>query len=544
MKNKKTLFVSAFIITAMLTGKTNALAEEGWTRSDGDWRYLDSNNTAVSDTWKQSNDSWYYLDVNGRILKQTLLDRNGSVYYLDESGKKVVNNWVYLEQETDGHQTGWYYFDAGGKALKKSDSTVKKKVGEFYYAFGEDGHMLTGWIDQDGQELSDDENVIEEGIYYADEKGRLMAGKWLNYSALQETRNLLESKITERNYDEYGEIWFYFDETCKKVKSNNDVLRQKVIDGETYGFDENGVMNTWWGGIASISNADKSNPTTEKPTKYFSGYDGGKLFKNTWFWMFPSEGLDEVEYDQGECSWWYTNEKGEAYQNKIKTINGREYAFDGLGRMKTGFVLFNGRSEYVAQYDVNTWSSKDFAEGNIYGIEKADLYLFSPDEINDGSMQMGREIKVELDDGIFTFGFASNGKAFGNRNQLQKKDNSYYINGLRLEGDENWGFGVVRSEYGDRETYQVVDQRGIVVKGKKKILTDKNGGYLLIIDNCFAAYVEDENKPRWRTGTEGTGYYRYDKSNKENPYEGGLIAGADLDVSTDQLPDELKLNFD
>ena len=59
-----------------------------------------------------------------------------------------------------------------------------------------------------------------------------------------------------------------------------------------------------------------------------------------------------------------------------------------------------------------------FIEGNIYGIEKADLYFLSPDELNDGSMQTGSELKVELDDGVHTFGFKSDGVAYGNRNRL------------------------------------------------------------------------------------------------------------------------------
>ena len=39
--------------------------------------------------------------------------------------------------------------------------------------------------------------------------------------------------------------------------------------------------------------------------------------------------------------------------------------------MQTGFVLFDGKSEFVARYEVDDWSSEDFIEGTIYGIEKA-----------------------------------------------------------------------------------------------------------------------------------------------------------------------------
>ena len=179
----------------------------------------------------------------------------------------------------------------------------------------------------------------------------------------------------------------------------------------------------------------------------------------------------------------------------------------------------------------------------IYGIEKSDLYLFSPDELNDGSMQIGEDIAVELEDGVFHFGFASNGKAFGNRNRLQKKEGMYYINGLRLEADEEYGYGVVKVEDGADTYYQVVDTRGKVIEGKKKIVKDKEGGYLLIIRNRLVAWCGDEDKPRWRKGEEGTGFYHYDRGNKEDHFAGGLIAAAGMEPNIDGLPEEERLNF-
>lgn len=74
----------------------------------------------------------------------------------------------------------------------------------------------------------------------------------------------------------------------------------------------------------------------------------------------------------------------------------------------------------------------------------------------------------------------------------------YYINGLRLEADEEYGYGVVKVEDGADTYYQVVDTRGKVIEGKKKIVKDKEGGYLLIIRNRLVAWCGDEDKPRWR----------------------------------------------
>ena len=66
-----------------------------------------------------------------------------------------------------------------------------------------------------------------------------------------------------------------------------------------------------------------------------------------------------------------------------------------------------------------------------------------------------------------SFWVCLNGKAFGNRNQLQKRDGMYYINGLRLEADEEYGYGVVKVENGADTYYQVVDTRGKVIEGKE-----------------------------------------------------------------------------
>ena len=228
------------------------------------------------------------------------------------------------------------------------------------------------------------------------------------------------------------------------------------------------------------------------------------------------------------------------YQNKIKNVNGRYYAFDGLGRMQTGFVLFDTRSTFVAQYDMDAWSSEDFIDGNIYGIEKADLYFFSPDELNDGSMQTGNELKIELEDGVYTFGFKSDGVAYGNRNRLKRVKDSYYINGLRLEADEEYGYGVVRE---NENSYRVVNTNGKTITGNKKVVKDKDGGWLIIINSRFAARVDDEFKPRWYKGEEGTGFYHYDSDNKEDRYEGGLIAGSHTEPLVDGLPEEERLNF-
>lgn len=526
----------------------DALAAEGWKIENNEWSYLDSDDHQVTNAWKKSKDSWYYLSSEGTILKNCIFSLGSTSYFVDEEGKMVQNTWIWIDESKDpegNFEEGWYYFGTDGKAYQRKNNSFKKKINGNTYIFHEDGRMMTGWFDENGNSVNDSDDPFVEGAYYSGEDGILYTDKWLDYGEIGNGvgGSELLSAITDRYYSDYEKMWIYFDGNSKKVYSKGENLRQRNIDGYTYGFDENGIMIPWWSKVATISNADKSNPTSSTSARYYSAYDGGRLLKNMWFWMYPSENLDETDYDDQECSWWHTDESGEVYRNRIRSISGKNYAFDGIGRMKTGFVLFDGKSEFVAQYDMDAWSSEDFINGSLYGIEKSDLYLFSPDELNDGSMQTGKEIKVELEDGVFTFGFSGNGKAYGNRNQLQRKDDRYYINGLKLEADEGYGYGVVEVRKNDETYYQVVDINGKIVKGDKKAVKDKDGGYLLIINDRFAAWVGDDEKPRWRNGADGTGFYHYDKNNKENPYEEGLIAGYDTEPSTDELPSEERLNF-
>lgn len=517
-------------------------AVEGWNSEGEEWKYLNEKNEPVKNVWRQSRDSLFYLGADGVMLKDCLVKQGNGLYYVDKAGARAENKWVLIQKDSgQGHEAGWYYFGGNGKAYRRTDSSYKRNVDGKTYIFDENGLLLTGWFDEDGRPLNEDENPLIRGLYYADEDGALKADSWLDYSEMDiEGLKDLSSNISGRDYSEYDRIWLYFNDHSKKVESDGSRMLQRNINGDTYGFDEYGIMLPWWTKVVSVSNADKSNPTSDVPAKFFAGYDGGKLLKNAWFWMCPAENLLAGDYDDGEYSWWHTDQNGEVYHNKIKKINNSYYAFDGLGRMQTGFVLFDNRSTFVAQYDSDAWSSSDFTEGNIYGDEKADLYFFSPDELNDGAMQTGHEVKIELEDGVHTFGFKNNGVAYGNKNRLNWVEDSFYINGLRLEADEEYGYGVVKD---GEDSCRVVNTSGKIVSGNKKVVKDKEGGWLIILNGRFAARVDDEYKPRWHNGGEGPGFYHFDPRNKEDKYAGGLIAGGTVATSFDGLSGEEKLNF-
>ena len=554
-KGIKQLAVFAILGVLSLSFPLTALALEGWNQQNGQWTYVERSGRLASKTFKMSKGFWYYLAEDGHMLKNCLFRVGNTAYCAGEDGKLRSNTWIYANSsvdQKDEFEEGWYYFGADLKGYRRRDNSFRKNINGKTYIFNEDGLMLTGWFDEGGNSLNDTVDPFVNALYYSRADGALLSEAWLDYGEIGDSTggSAYESVVANRNYAEYEKLWLYFGKDCRKLRSKGEKLYPAVIGGATYGFDENGIMLPWWSkvnvdpGTATDSDADRSNPTSDTSAKYFSGYDGGFLMKNTWLWMYPSENLDPDDFNGQESAWWRTNNKGEVFRNKIVNVGGRTYAFDGLGRMRSGLILFDGKSVFVAQYAPDAWSSQDFIDGNIYGVERADLYLFSPDELNDGSMQVGKEVQIELSDGVFTFGFAQNGKAYGNRNKLKRVGDSFYINGLKLKAEEGTGYGVVEVNQGsDFSYYQVVDEAGKIMTGGKTALKDEDGGYLIIVNSKFVAYAADAYKPKWRNGDYGTGFYHYDKDNKLDPYAEGLIAGYGSFPDPGELPPAQRLNF-
>lgn len=576
---KGAIFAAAVFLGLSGAGAISAFALPGWDKSDGEWRYYDEQGVPTMQGWRRSyNNRWFYLGTDGYIMKNRLLQDGDKSYFLGADGVMVRNQWVEVTRDnTDNEERlGWYYFQEDGSAARRKDHKFLYDINGKSYAFNENGVMLTGWLDGDGVKVTDTDEPFMDGIYLAEDDGSVRKNGWYLYGSTLKPfhgDSQEKSRLTERDYHEYKELWLYFDENGKKIHSNdNTKLLEKTIKDKTYGFDENGVMDPWWSPVATTNNVSRSNPVSDPSGKLFSEYDGGKLLKNQWLWMYPSENIDETDYKNVECSWFRSREDGRVVKNRIREINGRKYAFDGIGRMKVGFVLFNNKPDrehalddtrpsgpanpvtqeaedrgFVANYDVDEWDSRSFKNGDLYGIEKADLYFFSPDEFNDGSMQTGKELKMTLADGIHTFGFRDNGTAYGNRNRMEKVDGRYYINGLRLEAEPEFGSGVVdvKDRNNNHVSYRAVNTSGSVLNGAHRVLK-AGDGYLLIAANRVCGYVEDTDKaPRWNaSGAGGAGFYLYDEDSS-NHYGTNLFCTAAQDgYNISAMPEEMKINFD
>ena len=186
---KQTKLVAVLSTAALLAigASMTSFAAQGWAEEDGTWVYYDKNGDKVTESWKKSGDNWYWLDDNGEMATDLLVEDDDNFYYVDANGVMVRNQWVAIENEDAGEDDEpehyWYYFQANGKAYKSSDSSSSvstKTINGKKYIFDDEGRMMYGWINAEGDRETDEDTDWQTGVYYAgdEDDGALRTNEW------------------------------------------------------------------------------------------------------------------------------------------------------------------------------------------------------------------------------------------------------------------------------------------------------------------------------------------------------------------------------
>lgn len=534
-KNK---FVRLCLVSSIMALSFSSLAQAGeWKENNGNWQYVNTDGTPIQNKWVKSGDKWFYLGDDGNLVKDALIQDGGELYYADSEGAMLTEAWREVQDPDGVNESFWYYFTKTGKAYKgKGEKLSTKEIEGKKYLFDDTGKMVRGYVNADGQKIdADSTSPYVDTVYFFGDDGAMYTGKWHRYEMVADDN--LFSKLAGREYQYYSEMWMYFDDTGKKVKASSDTsAKVKEVNGKRYAFDENGIMMPQF----SVDNAEQflstsSNARNKVKLRYGSEDSDGHLTGDYWTFRVPSVDMDQKEFEEQEYSWFRTKFNGTLYKNKIQDVYGKKYAFDEIGRMQTGFVIMNEDGTFSKQFDIDAFNSEDFKTSAgipevLPVITRGNLYLFSSDELNDGSMISGKEISVALNDGVAVFGFKKNGIAYGNKNKLQKVGGKYYINGLRLNADAELGYGIIYKSANDAV---VVDKNGSEVKGNRKVVRDGEGYWIVIQNNRFVARVNDADRPRWRDGK----FWHYD-DDKEKPQNQRYIAAISFSQDGDSNLDD------
>ena len=503
----------------------------GWTQEGENWCYYDNYGDRVTNEWRKSAKGfWFWLDDNGLMVKNAVVDDGEHYYYVNEDGAMSTNRWVSCDPEVigeDGGEDVWLYFGANGRAYKDTGSEkgfVEKTINGKRYAFNENGRMLTGLVSGDGEMLDEgeEESFLEAEYYFGGSSdGAMQVNGWYLYDGSSDA----DSNVSGISYSDYDNLWLYFGSNGKKVIAETGKERkEKTINGQKYVFDENGVMLSEWAGTASASSAAS--------TKYYSSSMDGHMKKNRWVYAVPDEEMDPEDYADDQARWFYSGSNGRVYKNGIKTVNGKKYMFDENGIMLSGFVITDENNKPVGTIDAEEYGREDFLKGDAAEkISGGELYYFGADEAGDGSMKTGKTVRIELSDDTYTFGFASTGKAYGT-DGVELVSSRYYQNGLMLQADRDSKYGIVKDQDGK---LIAVGTSGTKQTGNGKALRDGNGGYILLKDNAYFAYVETDDRPLYQDGA----FYEYDES--ASGHKGAEIS---QDTEGSDIPKDLKLNFE
>ncbi|MGI6079470.1 MAG: N-acetylmuramoyl-L-alanine amidase family protein [Candidatus Avilachnospira sp.] len=527
------LFAGGMGDTAVLSdifAGMDSYAAQGWQLTDGEWYYYGSNDALVTNELKKSDDNWYYLGSDGRMVRNYMYeDDEENIYYFNSDGAMVKNSWILYDDGSG--ESNWYYFDSAGKAARKksdSDNIYTRSIDGKTYGFDEDGKMLYGWTEEDGELITDEDDPFMEARYYFGDfdDGVMRKNTWLQYEEGSEE----DSNVDGISYEDKDVLWFFFDSSGKKtIPSSNKETVEKTINGSKYIFDKNGVMLSSW-----IDTNTSTSPTASPSYKYFSDDIDGHLMKDTWVYAVPDEDMDPEDYNDDEYSWFYVDKSGKSETNGIAKVKGKKYAFDNIGRMQTEFVLLKDGSFSdnltVDEDDLEAEDFKNSSSEHFDELSDGDLYYFDADEEKGGQMKTGKSIKIDLSDDTYTFGFNKDGKAYGSGGVLEEVSRKYYINGLLLAADKEMKYGLVELSDG---SFAVVNSGGTLQKGDEKALKDGDGGYILINEDRYYGYTDDDDhKPVWVDGAA----FEYDRDAENDEHAGDEIS---YDADASEIPDDM-----
>ena len=408
-----------------------------------------------------------------------LEDYNDAIYYFDDSGKMVRNTWVAVEptqvyDQMDNPPTIYlYYFGNNGKAYRARNGIVRKTIDGKKYLFNEGGQMLSGWINEEGEtynEYDSDTDPFVGFCYFAgDETDGVLREGWTAY----------EDGSVEDRYYLRNTLWFYFRPSDnKKVQSNNETeFNTKVINGNKYAFDDNGVMVEGWDSdTLDVENTDNALRTK----KYFmeEGSDVGRMAKREWVFAVPSMKQNLDDHDQEIERWFYSTSGGDVVKGVMKKINNNFYIFNSEGIMKTGLcIVEKGTRKYVDSIDAEKTDALDFiisrhyvstdkTSGSqlfeIFDDSTQTIFYFAEEEDdsddkdgNASSRPLGRrkvgESQIAFADDNYSFVSKPNGEYEG------YKDKRYYQNGIKLKAESALGLVFVFLGYCDRDDADSVD---------------------------------------------------------------------------------------
>ena len=342
---RKNLITGLALASCFVTAISFNSYAKGWEQSGSDWIYIDNNNSRVRNEWKQGADSKYYwLNSEGVMLKNSFVDDGN--YYVGSDGAAIVNSWKQIEAEG---RKFWAYFDNKGKVVRNS----WKKISDIWYYFDDEGHMATGWVDNNN--------------YYLGENGAMYTGWHKLMPPDQNSDSNRPASPDDQGLDNDKKRYYFGSNGKKYVPSSS--FGEKKIGENKYAFDSSGAMVVGW-----VNVVDTTNDTITD----YRYYNSDGTIRKGWYAIQPPDALSS-QYDD-EVEWFYFNNQGvpqasgsnELKANDMIKISNKYYLFAKNGNPTTGLrkVYTDNSGNYSAYYFGG--SDESFAHTGKVNVKQSD----------------------------------------------------------------------------------------------------------------------------------------------------------------------------
>ena len=235
-------------------------------------------------------------------LDYNIVADNEKVQVLNNSTVNPYQGWKKVDGAT------FYYIDG-----KKQTGWVRTN-GKWYY-FGKTGVMKIGWLYVDGY------------YYYLDDYGVMQTG-WKKENS--EWYYMDASGIMQTGWKKIKSVWYYF--------NSSGVMQTgwKYINGYYYYLDSTGSMQTGWRKEDSVWYYLNSSGAMQ------TGW--GKI-KSVWYY-FNSSGAMQTGWIRVADEWYYIKDSGAMYTGWLIEGNNTYYLEESSGKMCIGRKIIDGK-EYI-----------------------------------------------------------------------------------------------------------------------------------------------------------------------------------------------------
>ena len=448
---------------------------KGWVKeAEGLYYYEDAYGMKEYMTWEKDGANYYYLGEDGYMVTDKLVEFEGNYYWCGADGAKVVSQWVKvpadeMDQEELEVEYRWYYFDAKGKAYKGAKKTIDGKT----YFFDANGKMLFGYVDAATYQMK---KSFDAGYKYfcgTNEEGWALKSEWKKETDV-------DNKYA---YEDESSFWTYYKSSGERAAGEANGV---VVKGVRYYFDADGQMLTGW------QQSTSSDPAATN-SEYFGGADDGKMTKKGWVYTVPKSGKDK---DDSTKRWFWFQNNGAALKFEdggVARINGRFYAFaeelDNASKMLSGLVVVTipeGKTLPEATAVTATLPKKpaDVIAEKWMDERFDNIYYFSGDEANDGSLKKNTTFTQSFLDDDYTMNVDKEGKL--SNGYISKR---YYKNGILVKASEDYRYEVKEVWFYD-ETAKTWSEKNVLVSVAG---TEVTKGYVADADGSYYTVKADKD---------------------------------------------------